>query len=118
MAFGLKVTPTEKISVVLSDIFIERHGGLLVSQTREGQRLLVQQRLQPDAFLSAVVQHQEEIGSVRQHAAGAERALSLRCVVGRCQRDCVLEKAEQGEQWQQGVCVADLDSHRFTDLLM
>lgn len=113
-AFSFKVAPLEQISVVLPDALIKRHEGLLVPQTREGHGLLVEQRLQPEVASSTVIQHQDQVSCVRQHATRAESALGLRGVVGRRQGVAVLEEAQKGKERQEGLCVAHLDRHGFS----
>lgn len=113
----LKVTPLEQLPVALSDVLVKRCGGLLVHQTREGHRILVKQWLQSQVSSSAVVQHKQQVSCIGQHVAGAEGATSLCGVVGGRQGLGVLEQVKQGEQWQQGLGVANLHGHSFTHLL-
>lgn len=47
--------------------------------------------------------------------AGAEGPMCLLSVVAGGQGGVVLEEAEEGEKWQDGVSVADLDRHSFSN---
>lgn len=47
--------------------------------------------------------------------AGAEGPMRLLYVIAGSQGDAVLEEAKEGEKWQDGVSVPDLDRHSFSN---
>lgn len=93
-----------------------RHGCCLAGQTREGQRLLIEQWLQSKVAASTVVQCQDKVSCIWHHVAGAEGAMRLLGIVAGRQGGAVLEEAEEDEKWQDGVSVSDLDRHSFSDV--
>ena len=108
----VEVAALQQGSIALPDLPVQR-GRFL--HPGEGHGPLVEQDLQARA-LATLVQHQQQVGGVGDDTAGAESALALGQKVGGREGGHVSEEAQEGEQGEEGLAVAHLDSDRLRHL--